>query len=220
MTSLFTRDKLAVYFIAGSQDTARPLREVVFEALRGGVTIFQLREKGEGSLQQENERLELALQMKELCDSFHVPLIINDDVELALQCNADGLHIGQEDMDPEEARKKMGDNKILGVSAYTVAEARSAGKYADYIGVGPMYETQSKADAKSAVGPSRIKMMREEGIQTPIVAIGGIRTDHVSSILQAGADGVSVISAIARAEAPESAAVEFVRETKKFTAAN
>lgn len=220
MTSPFSPEKLAVYFIAGTQDTTRPLREVVFEALRGGVTIFQLREKGEGSLQGKNERLELALQMKELCGSFHVPFIVNDDVELALNSNADGLHIGQDDTDPEEARRKIGKNKILGVSAYTYQEAREASKYADYLGVGPMYDTKSKADAKKAVGPERIKQMREKNINTPIVAIGGIRPAHLPEILKAGADGVSIISAITRADNPEDAAVEFVRETQKYLSVN
>lgn len=214
MTRKFNREELSVYFIAGTQDTERPLEEVVFEALRGGITMFQLREKGPGSIKDPEEKLALAKKLKVLCDSFQVPFIINDDLTLALKSDAAGLHIGQEDVDAEEARRKLGNEKILGVSAYDIEEAEAAAEFADYLGVGPMYATTSKSDAKNAVGPGHIRKFRQLGIQIPIVAIGGIRLEHVKDIMQAGADGVSIISAIAQAELPESAAIDFAAVTK------
>ncbi|MFC4735020.1 thiamine phosphate synthase [Bacillus daqingensis] len=202
----FAKERLAVYFIAGTQNTDRPLPELVFEALRGGVTMFQLREKGTGSLQDEDERLVLAKELKELCARFHVPFIVNDDIELALASDADGLHIGQDDADPAEARRRIGAQKILGVSARTIAEAEAAAAVADYLGTGPMYATSSKEDAESPVGPERIQEMRNAGIHLPITAIGGITLDNAKPVLRAGADGVSVISAVSAAENAEAAA--------------
>lgn len=214
MTERLNQKDLAVYFIAGTQNTDRPLEEVVFEALRGGVSMFQFREKGAESIHGHQEKLELARKLKKICDSFHIPFIINDDIELALESNASGLHIGQEDIDPEDARIRLGEDKILGVSAYTIEEAETAAEFADYLGVGPMYATSSKSDAKRPVGPERIEQMRKFGIELPIVAIGGIRLEHVKEILHAGADGVSVISSIAQAELPESAAIDFAHAAK------
>lgn len=208
--SQFAKERLAVYFIAGTQNTDRPLPELVFEALRGGVTMFQLREKGEGSLHNEDERLKLARELKELCARFHVPFIVNDDVELALASDADGLHIGQDDIDPVEARGRIGSDKILGISARTLKEAQSASAVADYLGVGPMFATSSKDDAETPVGPERIQEMRNAGITLPITAIGGITLDNAKPILVAGADGISVISAISAAENAEAAASELL----------
>lgn len=210
MTGKFSKNQLSLYFIAGTQDTPGDLSRVLTEALEAGVTMFQLREKGETSLQSQEERLQLALELKEICRNFAVPFIVNDDVELAREAGADGLHVGQEDLHAKEARKKIGDKAILGVSVYTREEAAEAVKHgADYIGVGPMYATFSKNDAKAVVGPERITQMRSSGITIPIVAVGGIQPDHTKTILQAGADGVSVISAIASARSPREAAAAF-----------
>ncbi|PRO66141.1 thiamine phosphate synthase [Alkalicoccus urumqiensis] len=200
-------EMMKVYFIAGTQDTgAEALPSIVEAACRGGITCFQFREKGAGSLQTDKEKVEMALILKRICHHHNVPFFINDDVELALASEADGLHIGQEDEAASIVRSKIGP-MLLGVSAYTLSEAgRAASDGADYIGVGPMFQTSSKADAKEAVGPERIRMMRQEGIHLPITAIGGITKAHLPSIQQAGADGVSIISAISRADSPEAEA--------------
>ncbi|PTL37391.1 thiamine phosphate synthase [Alkalicoccus saliphilus] len=210
MTGSFSREQLSLYFIAGTQDTSRDFFQVLTEALEGGVTMFQLREKGEKSVQSEEERLHLALKAKEVCSRFKVPFIVNDDAELAVKSGADGLHVGQEDLRASEARKIIGSSAVLGVSAYTIEEAAEAVEAgADYVGVGPMYATFSKQDAKAVVGPERITQMRESGINIPIVAIGGIQPEHTKAILQSGADGISVISAIASSQSPRKAAADF-----------
>ncbi|WP_249777686.1 thiamine phosphate synthase [Paenalkalicoccus suaedae] len=200
------KEALSVYFICGTQDVVRPLDEILTEALEAGITMFQLREKGEGSIQDKEERYALARRLKQLCSSYHVPFVVNDDVELALEVEADGLHIGQDDGDASKIKGRLPSSMLFGISAYTVEEAEQAIRDgADYIGVGPMYATRSKADAKSAVGPERIRLMRDQGVDLPIVAIGGITTSHVKEIKKAGADGVSIISAIARASSIEKA---------------
>ncbi|WP_147804028.1 thiamine phosphate synthase [Alkalicoccus halolimnae] len=212
----FTPPQLSVYFIAGTQDVSRPLREVLVEAAIGGITMFQLREKGSGSIQEEDKRLALALELKQVCHEYGIPFIVNDDVELALASGADGLHVGQEDLQAADARSKIGSSLILGVSAYTSEEAEQAVRDgADYIGVGPMYATRSKEDAKAVVGPERIEEMRRNGITIPITAIGGIAAEHVKTIISSGAEGVSVISAITAAESPEKAAAAFLAEIQK-----
>lgn len=212
----FTPRQLSVYFIAGTQDVSRPLKEVLVEAAIGGITMFQLREKGSGSIQKKDKRLALALELKQVCHEYDIPFIVNDDVELALASGADGLHVGQEDLQAADARSRIGSSLILGVSAYTSEEAEQAVRDgADYIGVGPMYATRSKEDAKAVVGPERIEEMRRNGITIPITAIGGIAVEHVKTIISSGAEGVSVISAITAAESPQKAAAAFLAEIQK-----
>ncbi|MGZ0085516.1 thiamine phosphate synthase [Caldibacillus thermoamylovorans] len=199
------KKRLAVYFIMGSQNSERPAVDVLKEALDGGVTLFQFREKGAGALQ-GREKEALARQLQRLCRAHRVPLIVNDDVELAIAIDADGVHVGQDDEDARRVREKIGD-KILGVSAHNVEEARAAIEAgADYIGVGPIYPTRSKEDANEAQGPEILRSLREQGIAIPIVAIGGITVDNAQVVIEAGADGVSVISAIASASEPKAAA--------------
>ncbi|MBB6284795.1 thiamine phosphate synthase [Geobacillus subterraneus] len=199
------KERLAVYFIMGSQNSERPAADVLKEALDGGVTLFQFREKGANALKGA-EKEALARQLQRLCRAYGVPLIVNDDVELAIAIDADGVHVGQDDEDARRVREKIGD-KILGVSAHNVEEARAAIEAgADYIGVGPIYPTRSKDDASEAQGPGVLRHLREQGIAIPIVAIGGITVDNATAVIEAGADGVSVISAIASAPAPKAAA--------------
>ncbi|WP_445614120.1 thiamine phosphate synthase [Geobacillus sp. YF-1] len=199
------KKRLAVYFIMGSQNSERPAVDVLKEALDGGVTLFQFREKGAGALQGA-EKEALARQLQRLCRAHGVPLIVNDDVELAIAIDADGVHVGQDDEDARRVREKIGD-KILGVSAHNVEEARAAIEAgADYIGVGPIYPTRSKEDANEAQGLEILRSLREQGIAIPIVAIGGITVDNAQAVIEAGADGVSVISAIASASEPKAAA--------------
>ena len=200
------RDSLKLYFVMGSQNCDRSPARVLEDALSGGVTMFQFREKGIRCLKGK-PMMELALELQQLCQKYSVPFIINDDVELALLLNADGVHIGQEDDSIEEVRKNIG-NKILGVSAHNVKEAKLALESgADYLGVGPMFHTTTKSDCRIVKGPKVIESIREEGIHLPLVGIGGIHTGNVHEVVKAGSDGVAVISAISKQ--PEQARILF-----------
>ena len=181
--------------------TAHPL-DVLEAALRGGVTCFQLREKGPGSLI-GIEKQNFAEACQKLCRQYNVPFIVNDDVDLAIAISADGVHIGQEDEDPKSVRERIGIGKILGVSTHTeseVQEALSVG--ADYVGIGPVYATLSKADAKPVAGTKFIREMAKAFPDLPIVGIGGITSTSFKPVFEAGAVGISLISAITLAEDP------------------
>jgi len=205
ITSEEMKERLAVYFIMGTPNSEKPAEQVLEEALDGGVTLFQFREKGPGAFKGE-DKAALAQRLQRLCRTYGVPFIVNDDVELAMAIDADGVHVGQDDEDARRVREKIGD-KILGVSAHNVEEAMAAmAAGADYIGVGPIYPTRSKDDANEAQGPDILRRLREAGITIPIVAIGGITADNAREVMEAGADGVSVISAIASSPSPKAAA--------------
>ncbi|MGP4039951.1 thiamine phosphate synthase [Gracilibacillus sp. D59] len=211
------RDVLQVYFILGSNNTKEDPLYVLREALKGGITLFQFREKGRGALEGEAKK-QLAIQMKELCHQYHVPFLVNDDVELALEIEADGVHVGQDDMSINEVRKIVPANWLVGVSSTNVEEAVQAKKDgADYIGVGPIYSTNTKEDAKQPIGAKGLQEIRERVGDLPIVAIGGIRLGHVIRLMKSGADGVSVISAISQAENPETTASTFFKYANYYT---
>ena len=196
------RNALKVYFIMGTQNCIKKPYDVLIEAIAGGITCFQFREKGHGSLR-GMEKYAQAEEFQLLCQKAQIPFIVNDDIELALALNADGVHIGQEDESVQSVRKRIG-NKILGVSIHNMGEATSAIQAgADYFGVGPIFPTQSKADAKAVQGVRIIQELRQKGITIPIVGIGGITSKNVASVINAGADGVSVISAISQSENPK-----------------
>lgn len=170
---------------------------VLEEALRGGITFFQFREKGTGSKIGE-EKIQFAKECQALCKSYHVPFIVNDDVSLAIELDADGVHIGQDDADALETRQAIGEDKILGISAHSLKEVAAAIEAdADYIGVGPVYATTSKEDAEAPTGTALISKTTITYPELPVVGIGGITKNNVQNVLQAGADGISVISAIA-----------------------
>ncbi len=201
---------LRVYFILGSNNSDQNPLYILEEALKGGITCFQFREKGKGALTGE-EKKKMAVQMRDLCRRYQVPFLINDDIDLALEIGADGVHVGQEDMSITEVRKICPNDWIIGVSATNKTEAIQAKKDgADYIGVGPIYSTSTKEDAKQPIGESGLQEIRKEVINTPIVAIGGIQLSHVMRLIQAGADGVSVISAISQATNPHQTAKVFL----------
>ncbi|QOR67372.1 thiamine phosphate synthase [Cytobacillus suaedae] len=208
------KEWLELYFVLGSPNCNRDPRHVLREAIEGGITLFQFREKGIGSLE-DSEKLDLAKDLLSICREHQIPFIVNDDLELALEIDADGVHIGQEDESATRVREKIGD-KILGVSAHNVEEALAAVKAgADYIGVGPMYETTTKTDIKEVKGPEVIGLIREAGVTLPIVGIGGISKGKVEAVIKAGADGVAVISAISKADSPLKSAQELLSEVKK-----
>lgn len=202
---------VGLYFIMGTSDVSSEDPLAVLEsALHGGITLFQLREKGTGSLEGQ-EKFAFAKSCQRLCQAFGVPFIVNDDVDLALAVNADGVHVGQDDCAAAIVRKKLGPERILGVSVHTVAEAEAAiAAGADYVGMGPVYETISKPDARAAAGTAGIQEVAERFPELPIVAIGGITARNMAEILASGAKGVAVISAIANADDAELAAAEFI----------
>ena len=204
-------DQLQVYFVCGTQDTElnkKRLLEIVEDACRGGITCFQFREKGDGTLEGQ-QKLELAQQLQHICAKYHVLYIINDDVELAVAVNADGVHVGQDDMCLEDVRNIVG-HKVVGISIHSIEELHKTDVlYADCVGVGPMYTTSSKPDAQEPCGPERTAELQAEGLTLPCVGIGGITLDNAMAVLHAGACGVAVISAIAHVEKPYEAALKF-----------
>ncbi|MBQ3693095.1 MAG: thiamine phosphate synthase [Clostridia bacterium] len=163
----------------------------VEEALKGGATIIQLREKNLG----DEEFLNEAVLIKEICRKYNVPLIINDNVQVALKSGADGVHVGQDDMKAENVRKLIGGNKILGVSAHSVEEAILAEKNgADYLGVGAIFTTSSKADVQS----TSIDTLKEicSTVRIPVVAIGGITSENIKQLSGSSVSGAALISAV------------------------
>ena len=175
---------------------------VLEEALKGGITCFQLREKGKGALIGEEKRA-FAIECMKLCHKYHIPFIVNDDVELAASIGADGVHIGQDDLALYEAKKMLGEQKIIGISVHHWKEAEFAIKGgAHYVGIGPVYETKSKEDAKMPSGTRVIEDVHRTFPSLPIVGIGGISATNLQPVIAAGAKGVAVISAISHAEHP------------------
>ena len=193
---MFNKELLKLYFICGTTTClGKDLYTVVEDALKGGITLFQFREKGKGALEGK-EKLELAIKLKNLCKKYNVPFIVNDDIELALEIDADGVHVGQDDLGVDEIRKLM-PNKIIGLSIGKEEELKqSKVEYVDYVGVGPVYVTQSKDDAGGAIGYEGLELMRKLLPQMPLVAIGGIQTQHIKDVMKTNIDGVSIISAI------------------------
>ena len=167
------------------------LRQQVEDALKGGVTCVQLREKelDDAAFLQE------AMELSALCRSYGVPFIINDNVEIAIKCHADGIHVGQEDMAAADVRAKVGSDMIIGVSAHSVEEAQLAVAHgADYLGVGAVFPTGSKDDADDVSYDTLKAICR--AVSIPVVAIGGISRDNVHRLSGSGICGVAVISAI------------------------
>lgn len=169
----------------------------VEEALKGGVTMLQLREKESEWLQGEHiqDYYKEAVELQKICMCYQVPFLINDDVEFACQIQADGVHVGQSDMEAVQVRKKIGPEKILGVSAQTVEQAILAEQQgADYLGVGAVFPTRSKADAQ-AVERETLKEICQ-AVSIPVVAIGGITEENLAQLAGTGICGIAVIQAI------------------------
>lgn len=163
----------------------------VEQAIQGGVTFVQLREKE----LDEDQFLEEAKEIQGLCRKYHVPFVINDNVKIAAQIDADGVHVGQSDMAAGDVRKKLGPDKIIGVSAQTVEQALLAQKMgADYLGVGAVFHTGSKADADD-VSHDTLRAICE-AVDIPVIAIGGIGTQNVMQLSGSGICGIAVISAL------------------------
>ncbi len=172
----------------------RTLYEAVEQALKGGVSFLQVREKDDMRLSHD-EYLKEALQLRDLCRRYQVPFVIDDDVDLALETDADGVHVGQNDMEAGNVREKLGPDKILGVSAHTVKEALLAQERgADYLGVGAVFPTGSKDDAEQVDRAVLSEICR--AVDIPVIAIGGITRENVLSLSGTGIAGIAVISAI------------------------
>ena len=183
----------------------------VEKALKGGATFIQLREK---ELDEETF-LEEAKELKKLCREYRVPFVINDNVEIAEACGADGVHVGQSDMEAGDVRARLGEDKIIGVSADTVEQALLAQRHgADYLGVGAVFPTGSKADA-SDVDHETLKAICQ-AVKIPVIAIGGINRENVMELAGSGICGVAVISAIFGARDIERAAGDLKEETRRM----
>lgn len=205
----FEREMLKLYFVAGTQDCrhlsgspTENLLAVLETALRNGITCYQFREKGIGSLQNETEILDLAAKCRDLCHRFGVPFVLNNDVHMAVEIGADGVHIGQSDMPLLEAADVCAGRVFLGISNNSFDNIRSsvAVGCADYLAAGPIFPTRSKPDAKTPVGIDFVRRIHAEGIDCPLVSIGGITAVTAPQLRAAGADGIAVISAIAAAK--------------------
>lgn len=169
----------------------RALIDCVREALEGGVTLVQYRAKTASSAEMYNE----ALQLKALCDSFNVPLIINDRLDIAMAVGAAGVHLGQDDLPCAAARRILGEDYLIGVSAHNPAEARAALQSgADYLGCGAVFGTATKADVKKLGTDGLAAICKAKGL--PVIGIGGVTADNYREVRAAGADGAAIVSGI------------------------
>lgn len=199
---------LSLYLVTDRSLTGgRELEYIVGEAVRGGVTMVQLREKQCSS----REFYQLAVRLKKCLSPWRVPLIINDRLDIALACDADGLHLGQSDLSCGIARKILGKDKIIGLSVENIQQVTEANREeVDYIGISPVFSTPTKSDTAPELG---LEGVREIAFMTrrPAVAIGGINIRNAQSVIAAGADGISVVSAIMSAPDPRLAASELIQ---------
>ncbi|GAA9030844.1 thiamine phosphate synthase [Helicobacter pylori] len=206
---MFDANCLKLMFVAGSQDFCHikggkndrinALLDALELALQSKITAFQFRQKGDLALQDPIEIKQLALECQKLCQKYGAPFIVNDEVQLALELKADGVHVGQEDMAIEEVMTLCKKRQFIGLSVNTLEQALKA-HHLDgvaYLGVGPIFPTQSKKD-KQAVGVELLKKIKDSGVKKPLVAIGGITMHNASKLREYG--GIAVISAIAQAK--------------------
>ncbi len=198
---------LSLYLVTNNSQDEEKFLKIIEDAIKGGVTIVQLREKTSGTLDFYN----LAVRVKKITQKYNVPLIINDRIDIALAIDADGVHVGQSDIPAKIARSMIGEDKILGVSAATIKEAAKAQlDSTDYIGVGAVYPTNTKDDA-SAVSKKELKEI-VESVNIPVVAIGGITQENVCELRDSGISGISVVSAIMNAKNPKLASENLLKE--------
>lgn len=198
---------LSLYLVTDKRNkTDDEFLEIIEEAIKGGTTVVQIREKEGETLDFYN----LALKVKEITSKYNVPLIVNDRIDVALAIKSEGVHIGQTDMPADVARSLIGDEMILGVSASTVEEARKAEKDgADYIGTGAVFPTTTKDDAPS-ITKDDLKEVTGS-INIPTVAIGGITLENASELAGTGIAGISVVSAIMNSKDPKTASENLLK---------
>lgn len=195
--------KLGLYLVTDERlSGGRPTAEIVRAAIRGGVDAVQLR----GKELPLREQMAIGRALRAITREAGVLFIVNDRADLALALDADGVHVGQDDLPAESVRQIVGPDRIVGVSAATIAEARAAREAgADYLGVGPIWGTATKLDAGAAVGPGLLTILKG-AVNLPLIGIGGIGPNNAAEVIAAGGDGVAVVSAIVVAADPEAAA--------------
>lgn len=203
------REWLKLYLVMDMQSyEGRTAAEIAREAIAGGVTMIQWREKS----QPLRDVLEESRRLRTLCRELGIPFVVNDRVDIALLLDADGVHVGQDDLPAPEVRKLMGPDRFVGVSAGSWEEAQWAlEQQADYLGVGPVYGTPTKPDAGEAIGFELLTRLAAECGGIPRVGIGGINRTNAGLVTGAGADGIAVVSAISRSSSPREAAAELNR---------
>ena len=217
----FTRDEIRkamlLYAVTDQMwlKEGETLGDVVESVLQNGATFLQIREKdlAQDAFEAEAERL------KTLCAQHGVPFVVNDSVEIALQCDADGVHVGQSDIKGRDIRAMIGPDKILGISAGTVEEAVAAEKAgADYIGVGAIFTTSTKKNARSMT----MEQLKEivSSVSIPVVAIGGISAENILQLRGSGVDGVAVVSAIFAAKDPGKATADLLKLAEEMVASH
>ena len=189
------------------------LVDVCRDVLGNGATFLQIREKDLNEAEFEQE----AQQLKALCAQFRVPFVVNDSVEIAMDIDADGVHVGQSDIKGRDIRAMIGPDKILGISAGTLEEAKAAeAAGADYIGVGAVFGTSTKKDARNLAGDALRQIAAS--VDIPVVAIGGISKDNLPQLAGSGVDGIAVVSAIFGAENPGQATQELLKMSRDLFA--
>lgn len=188
------------YIKGGKNDRINALLDALELALQSKITAFQFRQKGDLALQDPTQIKQLALECQKLCQKYGAPFIVNDEVRLALELKADGVHVGQEDMAIEEVITLCKKRQFIGLSVNTLEQALKA-RHLDavaYLGVGPIFPTPSKKDAKEVVGVNLLKKIRDSEVKKPLIAIGGITMHNASKLREYG--GIAVISAITQAK--------------------
>ena len=196
---------LSLYLVTDNSENEEKFLKTIEDAIIGGVTVVQVREKTADT----GDFYNLALKVKEITTKYNIPLIINDRVDVALAIDADGVHVGQSDMPCNITRELIGKDKILGVSATTIEEAKKAeNDGADYIGTGAIFPTSTKDDAESVTKKELIEIVESTNI--PVVAIGGITKENASELKDTGIKGLSVVSAIMSADNPKKASEELL----------
>lgn len=210
----FSRENLLLYAVTDRTWAGeKPLYRQIEAALKGGVTLLQLREKNLS----EQAFLEEAVAVRDLCHSYRVPLIINDNVEVAKKSGADGVHVGITDRPVAEIRHEMGDDFIIGATAKTVGQAREAqAAGADYLGVGAVFASPTKTEAVR-ITKEQLKEI-SASVDLPIVAIGGIGYANIKELADSGVDGVAVVSALFAQEDIEEAAMALKRKVREALA--
>ena len=197
---------LSLYLVTDKSDDVEKFLKTIEEAIKGGVSVVQIREKTADTLDFYN----LALKVKKITEKHDVPLIINDRVDVALAVDAEGVHVGQSDMPCDVTRALVGPDKIVGVSAATIEEARKAeSDSADYIGAGAVFPTATKDDAPKITKKDLKEIV--ESISIPVVAIGGITLNNAHELNDTGIAGLSVVSAIMNSENPKKSSEELLK---------
>ena len=209
------RPDLFLYLVTDrGSSRGRAAADIVREAVAGGVTCVQLRDKHSPT----RELIAEARRLKALLRPVGIPLIINDRLDVALAVEADGVHLGQQDMDIADARRLAGPAMLIGISVESLTDAvRAERQGADYLGISPVFATPTKTDTAAPLGLEGVERIRQ-AVGLPLVGIGGIKADNAAAVIAAGADGVAVVSAIVAADCPRTAAAELKRRIEQARA--